>query len=156
MLLSFWNFFSIRFHVLREGIKSFQSYWSILLFFGLPLDLDISVPSVDLISFFLNSCYVTALYSCQNKLQLQCANWCSHILLESNCWQEWLIFSDIFFFLMKSGCIDFVDFVDKLVSRLIEDDHHILRTNHVTWLLAQIIRVELVMNALNNDSRKVL
>ncbi|XP_010681926.2 mediator of RNA polymerase II transcription subunit 23 isoform X1 [Beta vulgaris subsp. vulgaris] len=74
---------------------------------------------------------------------------------ESNCWQEWLIFSDIFFFLMKSGCIDFVDFVDKLVSRLIEDDHHILRTNHVTWLLAQIIRVELVMNALNNDSRKV-
>lgn len=57
---------------------------------------------------------------------------------------------------MKSGCIDFVDFVDKLVSRLIEDDHHILRTNHVTWLLAQIIRVELVMNALNNDSRKVL
>uniref|UniRef100_A0A803LJL0 Mediator of RNA polymerase II transcription subunit 23 n=2 Tax=Chenopodium quinoa TaxID=63459 RepID=A0A803LJL0_CHEQI len=56
---------------------------------------------------------------------------------------------------MKSGCIDFVDFVDKLVLRLIEDDHHILRTNHVTWLLAQIIRVELVMNALNNDSRKV-
>ncbi|XP_021746829.1 mediator of RNA polymerase II transcription subunit 23-like [Chenopodium quinoa] len=74
---------------------------------------------------------------------------------ESNCWQEWLIFSDIFFFLMKSGCIDFVDFVDKLVLRLIEDDRHILRTNHVTWLLAQIIRVELVMNALNNDSRKV-
>lgn len=71
------------------------------------------------------------------------------------CWQEWLIFSDIFFFLMKSGCIDFVDFVDKLVSRLIEDDPHILRTNHVTWLLAQIIRVELVMNALNNDCRKV-
>ena len=77
------------------------------------------------------------------------------ICLESNCWQEWLIFSDVFFFLMKSGCIDFVDFVDKLVSRLIEDDHSILRTNHVTWLLAQIIRVELVMNALNNDSRKV-
>lgn len=74
---------------------------------------------------------------------------------EFNCWQEWLIFSDIFFFLMKSGCIDFVDFVDKLVSRLIEDDPHLLRTNHVTWLLAQIIRVELVMTALNNDSRKV-
>lgn len=57
---------------------------------------------------------------------------------------------------MKSGCIDFVDFVDKLVLRLIEDDNQILRTNHVTWLLAQIIRVELVMNALNNDSRKVI
>lgn len=73
---------------------------------------------------------------------------------ELNCWQEWLVFSDIFFFLMKSGCIDFVDFVDKLVLRLAEGDHPILRTNHVTWLLAQIIRVELVMNALNTDSRK--
>lgn len=57
---------------------------------------------------------------------------------------------------MKSGCIDFVDFVDKLVLRLQEDDQHILRTNHVTWLLAQIIRVELVINALNLDSRKVV
>lgn len=57
---------------------------------------------------------------------------------------------------MKSGCIDFVDFVDKLVSRLQDGDNHILRTNHVTWLLAQIIRVELVMGALNSDSRKVL
>lgn len=74
---------------------------------------------------------------------------------EINCWQDWLIFSDVFFFLMKSGCIDFVDFVDKLVSRLQEGDQHILRTNHVTWLLAQIIRVELVMNALTTDSRKV-
>ncbi|XP_015895410.1 mediator of RNA polymerase II transcription subunit 23 isoform X1 [Ziziphus jujuba] len=74
---------------------------------------------------------------------------------EINCWQEWLVFSDIFFFLIKSGCIDFVDFVDKLVSRLTEGDHHILRTNHVTWLLAQIIRVELVMNALKQDARKV-
>ncbi|XP_061375286.1 mediator of RNA polymerase II transcription subunit 23 isoform X2 [Gastrolobium bilobum] len=74
---------------------------------------------------------------------------------EINCWQDWLVFSDIFFFLMKSGCIDFVDFVDKLVSRLTEGDHHMLKTNHVTWLLAQIIRIELVMNALNSDSRKV-
>ncbi|GLT76809.1 hypothetical protein SLA2020_484470 [Shorea laevis] len=74
---------------------------------------------------------------------------------EINCWQDWLVFSDIFFFLMKSGCIDFVDFVDKLVSRVTEGDQHILRTNHVTWLLAQIMRVELVMNALNSDARKV-
>ncbi|WJZ80552.1 hypothetical protein VitviT2T_000462 [Vitis vinifera] len=72
-----------------------------------------------------------------------------------NCWQEWLVFSDIFFFLMKNGCIDFVDFVDKLILRLIEGDNHILRTNHVTWLLAQIIRVELVMNALTSDPRKM-
>ncbi|XP_060196187.1 mediator of RNA polymerase II transcription subunit 23-like, partial [Lycium barbarum] len=74
---------------------------------------------------------------------------------EINCWQEWLIFSDIFFFLVKSGCVDFVEFVDKLVLRIQEGDQQILRTNHVTWLLAQIIRVELVMNALNTDSRKV-
>lgn len=74
---------------------------------------------------------------------------------EINCWQEWLVFSDIFYFLMKSGCINFVDFVDKLVARLAEGDHHTLRTNHVTWLLAQIIRIELVMTALNSDSRKV-
>ncbi|GAB4828736.1 Mediator of RNA polymerase II transcription subunit 23 [Ancistrocladus abbreviatus] len=73
---------------------------------------------------------------------------------ETNCWQEWIIFADIFFFLIKSGCIDFVDFVDKLVSRLVEGDSHRLRTNHVTWLLAQIIRIELVMNALNADTRK--
>ncbi|XP_048614924.1 mediator of RNA polymerase II transcription subunit 23 isoform X1 [Brassica napus] len=73
---------------------------------------------------------------------------------DANCWQEWLVFSDIFFFLIKSGCTDFVDFIDKLVLRLNGDDNHILRTNHVTWLLAQIIRVELVMTALNSDPRK--
>ncbi|KAL0695236.1 hypothetical protein Bca4012_062416 [Brassica carinata] len=74
---------------------------------------------------------------------------------DANCWQEWLVFSDIFFFLIKSGCTDFVDFIDKLVLRLNGDDNHILRTNHVTWLLAQIIRVELVMTALNSDLKKV-
>ncbi|KAL0760178.1 hypothetical protein Bca101_076328 [Brassica carinata] len=74
---------------------------------------------------------------------------------DANCWQEWLVFSDIFFFLIKSGCTDFVDFIDKLVLRLNGADNHILRTNHVTWLLAQIIRVELVMTALNSDLKKV-
>ncbi|XP_062110170.1 mediator of RNA polymerase II transcription subunit 23 [Humulus lupulus] len=73
-----------------------------------------------------------------------------------NCWQEWCVFSDIFYFLIKSGCIEFADFVDKMVLRLTEGgDHHILRTNHVTLLIAEIIRVELVINALNNDARKV-
>lgn len=57
---------------------------------------------------------------------------------------------------MKAGCMDFVDFVDKLGLRLAEEDHQVLRTNHVTWLFAQIIRVKLVMNALNRDSRKVI
>ncbi|CAI0451325.1 unnamed protein product [Linum tenue] len=74
---------------------------------------------------------------------------------EISCWQEWLVFSDIFFFLVKSGCIDFVDFVDKLVSRLTGGDQNFLRTNHVTWLLAQVIKTELVMNALKSDPRKV-
>ena len=77
-------------------------------------------------------------------------------LAEINCWQEWRVFSDIFFFLIKSGCIDFVDFVDKLVSRLTEGDNNILKTNHVTLLMAEIIRVELVMNALNPEARKVV
>ena len=56
---------------------------------------------------------------------------------------------------MKSGCIDFVDFVAKLFSRVTEGGQHVLRTNHVTWLFVQIIRVELVMSALNSDARKV-
>ncbi|RZC61446.1 hypothetical protein C5167_023201 [Papaver somniferum] len=74
---------------------------------------------------------------------------------DTHFWQEWLIFSDIFFFLMKSGCIDFLDFVDKLASRVLKGDHQILQSNHVTWLLAQIIRIEIVTNALNSDPRKV-
>ncbi|KAI3763730.1 hypothetical protein L2E82_13725 [Cichorium intybus] len=71
-----------------------------------------------------------------------------------DCWQEWLIFSDVFFFFMKSGCMDFVDFLEKLFSRVIEGQQ-ILETNHVTWLLAQIIRIEFVMTTLTTDSRKV-
>ncbi|XP_047340954.1 mediator of RNA polymerase II transcription subunit 23-like [Impatiens glandulifera] len=74
---------------------------------------------------------------------------------EINCWQEWLIFSDTFYFLIKNGCIDFVDFVDKLALRFAENEQGILRSNHVAWLLVLIIRLELVTNALNTDSRKV-
>ncbi|XP_038985273.1 mediator of RNA polymerase II transcription subunit 23 [Phoenix dactylifera] len=74
---------------------------------------------------------------------------------ETQCWQEWLIFADIFFFLMKSGCIDFLDFVNKLASRITKGDQQILRSNHVTWLLAQIIRIEIVMNTLCSDPKKV-
>ncbi|KAL0921580.1 hypothetical protein M5K25_008666 [Dendrobium thyrsiflorum] len=71
---------------------------------------------------------------------------------EVQCWQDWLMFADIFFFLMKSGCIDFLDFVNKLASRVPQGD---LRSNHVTWLLAQIIRIEIVMNTLSSDPKKV-
>ncbi|KAM7275982.1 hypothetical protein ACFE04_017848 [Oxalis oulophora] len=73
---------------------------------------------------------------------------------EINCWQDWLIFSDIFYFLVGRGIIDFVEFVDNLVSRLAEGDC-ILQTNHVTWLLAQIIQTELVMKVLSTNPRKV-
>ncbi|CAI9278469.1 unnamed protein product [Lactuca saligna] len=73
-----------------------------------------------------------------------------------NCWQEWLIYSDIFFLLMISGCIDFVDFLDKLILCITkEDNQEILKSNHVTWLLAQIIRIERVMTTLSTDSRRV-
>ncbi|XP_042501830.1 mediator of RNA polymerase II transcription subunit 23 isoform X1 [Macadamia integrifolia] len=74
---------------------------------------------------------------------------------DTHCWQDWLIFSDVFFFLMKNGCIDFTDFVDKLASRITKGENQILRSNHVTWLLAQIIRIEIVTNALSTDPRKV-
>ncbi|CAN1317750.1 Mediator of RNA polymerase II transcription subunit 23 [Linum perenne] len=40
-------------------------------------------------------------------------------------------------------------------SSMIYSDQKFLRTNHVTWLLAQVIKVELVMNALKTDARKV-
>jgi hypothetical protein len=79
-----------------------------------------------------------------------------HTIAETQCWQDWLLFADIFFFLMKSGCIDFLDFVDKLASRVANGDQQILRSNHVTWLLAQIIRIEIVMNTLSSDPRKVI
>ncbi|XP_078444116.1 mediator of RNA polymerase II transcription subunit [Wolffia australiana] len=74
---------------------------------------------------------------------------------ELSCWQDWVSFADIFFFLMKSGCIDFLDFVNKLAARVAEDEHQSVRTNHVTWLLAQVIRIEIVMNTLSSDPDKV-
>ncbi|ONK66197.1 uncharacterized protein A4U43_C06F5210 [Asparagus officinalis] len=74
---------------------------------------------------------------------------------ETQCWQDWLIFSDLFFFLMKSGCIDFLDFVHKLSSRVNMGNQQVLRSNHVTWLLAQIIRIEIVTSTLNSDPKKV-
>ncbi|KAL4196781.1 hypothetical protein AMTRI_Chr04g247940 [Amborella trichopoda] len=69
-------------------------------------------------------------------------------------WQEWLIFSDLFHLVMKSGYIDFLDFVEKLTSRFAKGNQQI-RSNHVTWLLVQIISTEIVMNTLNADPKKV-
>ena len=80
---------------------------------------------------------------------------CNSLIAETHCWQEWLALFDVLYFLMKSGCIDFLDFVDKLSSRVAKGDQQILRSNHVTWLLAQIIRIEIVTNALNSDPKQV-
>ncbi|KAK1349486.1 Mediator complex, subunit Med23, partial [Heracleum sosnowskyi] len=74
--------------------------------------------------------------------------------LDVDSWHEWLLFADLFHFLIKSGCLDFFDFVDKLVARL-ADHQHILKTNHVTWLFTQIIRAEHVLHVLNTNPRKV-
>lgn len=72
---------------------------------------------------------------------------------ETQCWQEWLIFADIFFFLMKNGFIDFLDFVNKLASRITKFDQQILRSNHVTWLLATIIRIDIVASTLSSEPK---
>ncbi|KAJ3694833.1 hypothetical protein LUZ60_000210 [Juncus effusus] len=74
---------------------------------------------------------------------------------ETQCWQDWLLFADIYFFLMKSGGIDFLDFVDKLTTRVSKTDQQTLKTNHITWLVAQILRIEIIMNTLSADRRKV-
>ncbi|XP_020531801.1 mediator of RNA polymerase II transcription subunit 23 isoform X2 [Amborella trichopoda] len=73
---------------------------------------------------------------------------------DNQAWQEWLIFSDLFHLVMKSGYIDFLDFVEKLTSRFAKGNQQI-RSNHVTWLLVQIISTEIVMNTLNADPKKV-
>lgn len=70
-----------------------------------------------------------------------------------DCWNEWLSFSDIFYFLIKSACIDFIDFINKLSSRVMKDGRQIPRTNHVTWMLAQIIRLEIAVSSLSVDVR---
>lgn len=80
---------------------------------------------------------------------------CKSTFAETPCWQDWLVFADIFFFLMKSGCLDFLELVHKLSSRVAMCDQQILKTNHVTWLLAQIIRIEIVMTTLSSDPKKV-
>ncbi|XP_057830163.2 mediator of RNA polymerase II transcription subunit 23 isoform X2 [Cryptomeria japonica] len=74
---------------------------------------------------------------------------------EANRWQEWLSFADLFFLLMRSGNIDFLDFVDKLASRYSSVEQQIVRTNHVTWLLAQVFRIEIVTSALGTDPKKM-
>ncbi|KAL3685167.1 hypothetical protein R1sor_003189 [Riccia sorocarpa] len=74
---------------------------------------------------------------------------------EAGRWQEWLIFADIFYFFMRSGYIDFIEFIDKLAARFARGDQPVMRSNHVTWLLAQVFRLETVTAALSADSKKL-
>eukprot|EP00252_Welwitschia_mirabilis_P010175 TRINITY_DN23348_c0_g1_i1.p1 TRINITY_DN23348_c0_g1~~TRINITY_DN23348_c0_g1_i1.p1 ORF type:complete len:1136 (+),score=169.95 TRINITY_DN23348_c0_g1_i1:69-3476(+) len=74
---------------------------------------------------------------------------------EENCWQQWLSFADLLFFLMKSGFIDFLSFVDRLAAKCSSDEHQIIHTKHVTWLLTQVLRIDTLSNLLVSDPRKM-
>lgn len=76
-------------------------------------------------------------------------------MTEAGRWQEWLIFADLFYFFMRSGYIDFLEFIDRLAARFARGDQPVMRSNHVTWLLAQVFRLETVTAALSSDSKKV-
>ncbi|KAJ7524381.1 hypothetical protein O6H91_17G002600 [Diphasiastrum complanatum] len=76
-------------------------------------------------------------------------------MTENGRWQEWLIFADLFYFLMRSGYLDFLEFIDRLAVRFASGEQSVLRSNHVTWLLAQVFRLETVTQSLGADSKKV-
>ncbi|BFI23757.1 mediator of RNA polymerase II transcription subunit 23 [Marchantia polymorpha subsp. ruderalis] len=76
-------------------------------------------------------------------------------MTEAGRWQEWLIFADLFYFFMRSGYIDFLEFIDRLAARFARGDQPVMRSNHVTWLLAQVFRLETVTAALSSDSKKL-
>ena len=68
---------------------------------------------------------------------------------EGGRWQEWLMFADLFYFLMHTGCLDFLELIDKLAARFANGT--VMASNHVTWLLAQVFRLEIVTSALSTD-----
>ncbi|XP_024525879.1 mediator of RNA polymerase II transcription subunit 23 [Selaginella moellendorffii] len=76
---------------------------------------------------------------------------------ESGRWQEWLNFADLFYYFMRRGYLDFLEFIEKLAGAFASGEQSIQRSNHVTWLLAQVFRLETVTQALSEDedSRKV-
>ncbi|KAG0577554.1 hypothetical protein KC19_5G164800 [Ceratodon purpureus] len=70
---------------------------------------------------------------------------------EASRWQEWLMFADLFYFFMSTGCLDFLELIDKLAVRFANGT--VMASNHVTWLLAQVFRLEIVTSALSSDSQ---
>ncbi|KAI5077084.1 hypothetical protein GOP47_0006908 [Adiantum capillus-veneris] len=70
-------------------------------------------------------------------------------------WQEWLSFVDLFFFLVRHGYLEILEFIDMLATYS-NGDQSIIRTNHVTWLLAQVFRLETVTTAMSSDPKQVI
>lgn len=70
---------------------------------------------------------------------------------EAGRWQEWLMFADLFYFFMSTSCLDFLELIDKLSLRFANGT--VMASNHVTWLLAQVFRLEIVTSALSSESQ---
>lgn len=74
---------------------------------------------------------------------------------EGDRWQEWLSFADLFFFLVRHGYLDILEFINMLATYFSNGEHQTVQSNHVTWLLAQVFRLETVTSAMSNDPKKV-
>eukprot|EP00250_Pteridium_aquilinum_P014109 c21786_g1_i1 orf=152-5008(+) len=70
-------------------------------------------------------------------------------------WQEWLSFVDLFFFLVRHGYLDILEFINMLATYSSNSDHQTIRSNHVTWLLAQVFRLDTVTTAMSTDDKKI-
>lgn len=70
-------------------------------------------------------------------------------------WEEWVSFADLFFFLVRTCYVDILEFIDMLATRFAKGEHQMVHSNHVTWLLAQVFRLDTVTEVINSDPRKV-
>ena len=75
--------------------------------------------------------------------------------VEGDRWLEWISFADLFFFLVRHGFLDILEFIDVLATRFSQPDKRAIQSNHVTWLLVQVFRLETVILAMNTDPKKV-
>lgn len=63
------------------------------------------------------------------------------------------MFADLFYFFMSTSCLDFLELIDKLSLRFANGT--VMASNHVTWLLAQVFRLEIVTSALSSESQVI-
>ena len=68
---------------------------------------------------------------------------------EATLWQHWLQLSDAFYLLLKIGAVDFLEFVAKCA--LMYPPTSPPPSNHITWLIAQVFRLDPVTAALTSD-----